>query len=168
MKTSSRSHAVFTLESRLPTAWFVKGWAGSGFKADPPNIAVTLHEPNGSTDTIVAVMRKPTFKDGILRATLQVLSGEQAQTLTGSLANHGKNHDPVGIPTALGAVSLFIDDVVTGGTYVYDSSNGSTTWQPTYGCTGGSWVYNNSAGSTTWQNAYPVWNTSTYSYSYTS
>lgn len=100
----------------LPTTGLVAQWAGLGFAADPPNVAITLHEPSGATDTIVAVMRKPTIStSGTLGATLEVLSIEKAQALTGNLALHGNAHDAT-IPSSLGSVSIFIDDVT--GTFI--------------------------------------------------
>lgn len=95
----------------LPTDGFVTEWAGFGFQADPPNVAITAHDPSGGFDTFVAVMRNPTYKNGTLRATMQILSEEMANDLTGNLARHGDNHDADGIPADLGAVSIFIDDV---------------------------------------------------------
>lgn len=95
----------------LPTAGFVEQWTGLGFAEDPPNVAITVHEPDGATDTIVAVMRKPSInKSGTLRATMEVLSTERARALTGNLARHGDSHDAT-IPRRLGSVSVFIDDV---------------------------------------------------------
>lgn len=94
----------------LPTAGFVEQWADFGFAADPPNVAITVHEPDGATDTIVAVMRKPSINEnGTLRATMEVLSTERARALTGNLARHGDAHDAT-IPSSLGSVSVFIDD----------------------------------------------------------
>lgn len=98
------------LSGSLPTSGLVREWSGLGFTADPPNVAITLHEPAGSTETIVAVMRKPTFRAGVLRATMQVLTSEQAGSLTGNLAVHRDHHDANGIPARLGSVSVFIDD----------------------------------------------------------
>ena len=100
------------LSGTLPTSELVETWPGLGFVADPPNVAITLHEPAGSTETIVAVMRKPTFRAGVLRATMQVLTSERAGSLTGNLAVHGDHHDANGIPARLGSVSVFIDDVL--------------------------------------------------------
>ncbi|MEY4169982.1 MAG: hypothetical protein RLZ94_1055, partial [Actinomycetota bacterium] len=81
-----------------------------GFAKEPPNVAIALHRPRGETDTIVAVMRRPVLtKSGTFRAVLRVLSSNEAQALTGHLTQHGKDHDPVGIPARLGAVSIFID-----------------------------------------------------------
>lgn len=95
----------------LPTAGFVEQWTGLGFTEDPPNVAITVHEPDGATDTIVAVMRKPRItKSGTLRAIMEVLSTERARALTGNLARHGDAHDAT-IPRSLGSVSMFIDDV---------------------------------------------------------
>jgi hypothetical protein len=74
--------------------------------------AITLHDPAGSTDTIVAVMRKPAFRAGVMRATMQVLTSERAGSLTGNPAVHGVRHDANGIPARLGSVSVFIDDVL--------------------------------------------------------
>jgi Pentapeptide repeats (8 copies) len=94
----------------LPTAGFVEQWADFGFAADPPNVAITVHEPDGATDTIVAVMRKPSINEnGTLRATMEVLSTVRARALTGNLARHGDAHDAT-IPRSLGSVSVFIDD----------------------------------------------------------
>ncbi len=98
------------LSGSLPTPGLVEEWSGLGFAADPPNVAITLHDPAGSTETIVAVMRKPTFRAGVLRATMQVLTSEQAGSLTGNLAVHATGHDANGIPARLGSVSVFIDD----------------------------------------------------------
>jgi len=100
------------LSGSLPTSELVGSWPGFGFVTDPPNVAITMHDPAGSTGTIVAVMRKPTFRAGVLRATMQVLTSEQAGALTGNLAVHGDGHDPNGIPARLGSVSVFIDDVL--------------------------------------------------------
>ena len=98
----------------VPTAWLVSAWSTLGFDRDPPppNVAIAVHRPRGDTDTIVAVMRHPVImKTGALRATMRVLSADEAHALTGHLAQHGQDHDPVGIPAHLGAVSIFIDDV---------------------------------------------------------
>lgn len=97
----------------LPTSGLVEQWSGLGFTADPPNVAITIHAPTGETDTIVAIMRAPKYNaaTGVLRARMQVLSDEQAQSLTGNLARHGDAHDRHDIPTRLGSVSVFIDDV---------------------------------------------------------
>lgn len=93
----------------LPTTGLVDQWAQFGFAEDPPNVAITLHEPDGDTDTIVAVMRKPRIDTrGTLRAIMEVLTNEKAQALTGNLARHGDAHDTT-IPRALGSVSIFID-----------------------------------------------------------
>lgn len=94
----------------LPTSGLVGQWAGIGFAADPPNVAIALHDPVGATDTIVAVMRRPSLRGGVLRATMQVLTSEQAGAVTGNLAAHGDRHDANGIPARLGPVSVFIDD----------------------------------------------------------
>lgn len=98
------------LSGVLPTSGLIKQWQGFGFAAEPPNVAITLRNSIGSTDTIVAVMRRPSFNNGVLRATMQVLTRHQADSLTGNLAVHGDRSDPDGIPASIGSVSVFIDD----------------------------------------------------------
>jgi len=99
--------------SRLAAQWD----AGAPFALDPPNAAVVLHAPTGGTDTLVVTIRSlradPAAR--VVTARVRVLGAAQAEALTGPLAFHGGRHDPLGVPSALGAVSVFIDPELSGG-----------------------------------------------------
>jgi hypothetical protein len=98
--------------SRLAAQWD----AGAPFAVDPPNAAVVLHAPTGGTDTVVVTIRSLRADPGTrsVTARVRVLGAAQADALTGPLAFHGGRHDPLGIPSALGAVSVFIDPELSG------------------------------------------------------
>jgi hypothetical protein len=94
----------------LPTAGFVSRWAGQGFDADPPNVALVVREPSGATDTVVAVMTRPKVTKGVFTARLRVLSMDQAKAVGSHLAGHAGRHDTT-IPARFTSAALFIDDV---------------------------------------------------------
>lgn len=101
-----------------PTRLFVTGWdEGASFALDPPNVAVVLHEPQGTTDTVVAVMRRAKLQKHRLTARLRVLTAEQAKQVKG---RHADRHDPISGSLKAGGVTLFIDYLVT---------NPSTLWE---------------------------------------
>lgn len=94
----------------LRTRALVRRWSAFGFTKTPPNVALTLKDPAGEMDTVVAVMRNPSWRAGRLTARIRVLTVEKARNVTGNLARHGNRHDGGALPRDLGAVSLFIDD----------------------------------------------------------
>ena len=106
----------------LPTAGYASSWAGYGFDTDPPNVALVVREPSGATDTVVAVMTRPTVTaTGVFTARLRVLSKDQAQAIGSHLASHAGRHDTK-VPARFTAAALFIDDDTA--TYVGTSPTG--------------------------------------------
>jgi len=99
--------------SRLAAQWD----AGASFAVDPPNAAIVLHAPTGGTDTLVVTIRSLRADPAAraVTARVRVLGAAQADALTGPLAFHGGRHDPLGVPSALGAVSVFVDPELSGG-----------------------------------------------------
>lgn len=94
----------------MATKDFFAGWKAYGFAQDPPNVALTLRDPAGDTDTVVATMTRPSLSKGTLTATFIVLSMDQAQGLGGHLQAHGARHD-LDLPTRFTSAAVFIDDV---------------------------------------------------------
>jgi len=96
----------------LPTDSLVKGWDANGFVDEPPNAALVVHKPNGpdAIDAIVLVMGQPKLNGTTLTMPVTVLDSESARNIEGGLANHGDRHDLISGTTALGAVSMFIDN----------------------------------------------------------
>ena len=100
------------LSGTLDTADLVDDWAGFGFVADPPTVAVVLHEAGGSADTLVAEVSEPAYdaSTGDFSATVRVLD-----ELTGQGADafeHFSSTADAGLPPSFAGVSIFVNDEV--------------------------------------------------------
>jgi hypothetical protein len=96
----------------MSTASFITDWAGFGFAADPPNVAIVLHDAANETDTLVAELTNPIFDDATDTFTASVTVQDKATDDAGNATfeQFGKEGDP-SLPTSFDSVSLFINDV---------------------------------------------------------
>jgi hypothetical protein len=81
------------------------------FGDDPPNAVLVEHSPEGDTDSVVVVLRRPVFdpSTGTLSYDIEVLADEQHPATIEGIG--GDVHEVP--PTEFRAVSLFIDDATT-------------------------------------------------------
>jgi len=95
----------------IPTVEFTRKWKSTTFVTDPPNVALVMRNPSGRTDTLVAVLSQPAVSaSGTFTAQLRLLSAEEVQALTGSLARHAARSITT-VPARFTAAALFIDDM---------------------------------------------------------
>ena len=98
------------LSGTLTTADLVRDWAGFGFVADPPTVAIVLHDAGDEADTLIAELSAPAYDaatDGFT-ATVRVLD-EQAQRGVGGFEHFAGAADAA-LPTSFTGVSIFIND----------------------------------------------------------
>lgn len=96
----------------LALADFVAGWPGYGFAAVPPNAALVVEGGPDGADVAVFEIASPRLADGTLTFDVVPLAG----TTTGGLRALAERAD-ASLPSALGPVSLFVDDAATPVTY---------------------------------------------------
>src|SRR4051794_25234141 len=90
----------------MSTRAFMRSWAKYGFRADPPNAALTLLGGKDEADTVVVELTRPRYgpKQRTLRHSARPLS-----RATGGLADFETDGDRR-VPRHFAAASLFIDD----------------------------------------------------------
>jgi len=98
------------LSGTLTTADLVRDWAGFGFVADPPTVAIVLHDAGDEADTLIAELSAPAYDaatDGFT-ATVRVLD-EQAQRGVGGFEHFAGAADAA-LPESFTGVSIFMND----------------------------------------------------------
>ena len=98
------------LSGTLDTADLVDDWAGFGFIADPPTVALVLHEAVDSADTLVAELSEPVYDEatGGFMATVRILDGVGGQGT--SQFEHFSSTADNALPTSFTGISIFIND----------------------------------------------------------
>jgi hypothetical protein len=116
--TSTDAHTIWFSDrpshtsGTIATSAFVSDWAYFGFAAEPPNVAIVLHDAANETDTLVAEVTNPTFDDLTDTFSASVTVHDEA-TSTGDVStfeHFGSEGDP-SLPASFSGVSIFINDV---------------------------------------------------------
>jgi len=98
------------LSGTLTTAELVRDWSGFGFVADPPTVAIVLHDAGDEADTLIAELSAPAYDaatDGFT-ATVRVLDEQTQQGVDGF--EHFAGAADAALPTIFTGVSIFIND----------------------------------------------------------
>jgi len=98
------------LSGTLTTSDLVRDWAGFGFVADPPTVAIVLHDAGDEADTLIAELSAPAYDpatDGFT-ATVRVLDEQTQQGA--SRFEHFAGAADAALPESFTGVSIFIND----------------------------------------------------------
>jgi hypothetical protein len=99
------------ISGTMPTADFVADWAGFGFQAVPPNVAIVLHDGADEADTLLAELTHPAFdvSTKTFTATLEVEDEETDSAGKAEFEHFAADGDPR-LPATFDGVSVFIND----------------------------------------------------------
>ncbi len=91
----------------FPARLLATDWAGFGFTADPPNVAVDYVDSHGRDRTAMLVLRKPVLHKGVIVFAAHLLDPKRIDDA--NLAAHARRADTTP-PRRLRNVAVFVDD----------------------------------------------------------
>lgn len=93
----------------MATKEFLRRWAAFGLEDEPPTVALVVRGRAGAKHTTLGVLTRPRLApDGVFTARFTMLTGAQAASVGGDLADHAARHD-TDVPSRFTQGALFID-----------------------------------------------------------